>query len=284
MNEQRINPEKITKPIQLLAAWLIGLILLVGALITGATQVTEPDWLPIFFSFSAVAIIPLFLYLIFKLQTKYRPQMQEDHYYSEYLNKNTMTIESKTTDKLTQSLTNTINDRVKELAVIQEKQMLELHEKIVTLLPEKSKERSEPFPALKEFLDITNTDVQVNQKLDFLDEIEDLLSQYNVERIGMFGDEPFHKKPELFVLSFGINVNFQLLKELISNLTKYGLTNIRIVEEDFKSNMLYIGSYAFGKIEDKYFETLKLSDDILLNIQKLNSTKEIYSYVKRNVK
>lgn len=38
MAEPEIKPEKITKPIQLLATWLAGLVLLVSILIIGAVQ------------------------------------------------------------------------------------------------------------------------------------------------------------------------------------------------------------------------------------------------------
>ena len=37
MIEPRIQPEKITKPIQLLAAWLAGLVVVNGAFLTGAS-------------------------------------------------------------------------------------------------------------------------------------------------------------------------------------------------------------------------------------------------------
>ena len=92
MNEQKIKPEKITKPIQLLAVWLIGLIAIETSLLTAAGTITQPEWLPVFFGISAVSIIPLFLLLIFLLQTKYRPQIQEDEFYSKYLDKNTQSF------------------------------------------------------------------------------------------------------------------------------------------------------------------------------------------------
>ena len=80
-----IKPEKVTKPIQLLGAWLLGLILLVIALLTASAKTYELKWLNAFYGISAVLIIPLFLRLIFLLQTKYRPEMQADEFYSEML-------------------------------------------------------------------------------------------------------------------------------------------------------------------------------------------------------
>jgi hypothetical protein len=51
MENHNIKPEKITKPIQLLAVWLIGLILMVSALLTAAGTINKPLWLPVFFLF-----------------------------------------------------------------------------------------------------------------------------------------------------------------------------------------------------------------------------------------
>jgi len=44
MENNNINPEKITKPIQLLAAWLLGLTLINGIYLTAASQITQPVW------------------------------------------------------------------------------------------------------------------------------------------------------------------------------------------------------------------------------------------------
>lgn len=82
-----IKPEKVTKPFQLLATWLAGLIILVSALLIASTKTYQTKWLNSFYAISAIAIIPIFLILIFLLQTKFRPQMQEDKYYSEWLRK-----------------------------------------------------------------------------------------------------------------------------------------------------------------------------------------------------
>ncbi|MFD2938780.1 hypothetical protein [Flavobacterium notoginsengisoli] len=84
MNKQ-IKPEKITRPIQLLAAWLIGLILINTAFLTAASQINKPDWASGLLIISSVVNVPLFLCSIFLLQTKFRPEMQEDTFYSKYL-------------------------------------------------------------------------------------------------------------------------------------------------------------------------------------------------------
>ena len=80
-----IRPERITKPLQLLAAWLVALIILVGMLIWAGMQSNSVSWIPVLYSLTAVGIIPGFVYVIFIMQTKYRPQMQEDIYYNLWL-------------------------------------------------------------------------------------------------------------------------------------------------------------------------------------------------------
>lgn len=86
MTEQhRINPEKVTKPIQLLAAWLVGLILVNASFLLAAQQISQPDWASGLLVVAAVVNVPVFIGALFLLQTKFRPQMQEDSYYAQYL-------------------------------------------------------------------------------------------------------------------------------------------------------------------------------------------------------
>lgn len=85
MNDQRIHPEKITKPIQLLAAWLVGLILVNASFLVAAQQIAKPDWASGLLVIASVLNVPIFLLALFLLQTKFRPQLQEDAYYSQYL-------------------------------------------------------------------------------------------------------------------------------------------------------------------------------------------------------
>lgn len=85
MTMARITPERITKPIQLLAVWLTGLVILDGMLLAAAVKTTSPIWLSSIFGIAAVVFVPLFLGLIFVMQTRFRPQLQEDPYYAKYL-------------------------------------------------------------------------------------------------------------------------------------------------------------------------------------------------------
>ena len=85
MPEQKIEAHRITKPIQLLAAWLVGLILVNGSFLATAKLMTTPSWVSGLLTIAAVANVPIFLVCIFLLQTRFRPEMQEDTYYAKYL-------------------------------------------------------------------------------------------------------------------------------------------------------------------------------------------------------
>lgn len=87
MSEPEITPHKITKPIQLLAAWLGGLAVVDGSFLTAAATIETPTWVPGALVVASIVNVPLFIFSVFLLQTKFRPEMQEDSYYSEYLQK-----------------------------------------------------------------------------------------------------------------------------------------------------------------------------------------------------
>jgi|TARA_B110000908_G_scaffold169460_1_gene226667 hypothetical protein len=84
-SKNRIDPSKINKPIQLLGAWLVGLILVNGSFLGAAVSIETPVWLRGLLIIASVINVPIFLFSIFLLQTKFRPVMQEDSYYHDYL-------------------------------------------------------------------------------------------------------------------------------------------------------------------------------------------------------
>lgn len=86
---QKIEPQKVTKPIQLLAAWLVGLILIDGIFLTAASALRGGGLESSILVIAAVLNVPIFLIALFVLQTRFRPELQEDSYYSQYLDKKT---------------------------------------------------------------------------------------------------------------------------------------------------------------------------------------------------
>lgn len=85
----KIQPHRVTKPIQLVAAWLAGLILIDAMFLAGAVSINSVSWHQGALVISAIANVPIFLGAIFLLQTRFRAELQEDSYYSEYLSKRT---------------------------------------------------------------------------------------------------------------------------------------------------------------------------------------------------
>lgn len=82
---QRIDPQTVTKPMQLLAAWLVALIVTVGMFLGGARAINDPPWAAGVLVVAAVAIVPLFLVCLLLLQTRFRAENMEDQFYSEYI-------------------------------------------------------------------------------------------------------------------------------------------------------------------------------------------------------
>lgn len=81
----KLVPEKITSPFQLMAAWFSMLILLVSVLLTGAVNITRPDWaagyLVIFSSVVVVAVLSCVTLML----TVFRPHLQEGKEYAQWL-------------------------------------------------------------------------------------------------------------------------------------------------------------------------------------------------------
>lgn len=85
MSEQSIKPEKITKPIQLLGAWLASLFSINSCFPVAFANMEPASFESIALVVVAIINVPLFLAAVFFLQTKFRPELQEDSYYSSYL-------------------------------------------------------------------------------------------------------------------------------------------------------------------------------------------------------
>ncbi|MFH1452027.1 MAG: hypothetical protein ABIF88_02545 [archaeon] len=75
-----INPSKVTQPFQLLASWIVGMLILVWEFLSVCGN-TEELWLKISSFVVALFLSLLFIRVIFLLQTKYRPEMQDSENY-----------------------------------------------------------------------------------------------------------------------------------------------------------------------------------------------------------
>ena len=106
MSQHNIEPQKVTKPIQLLAAWLIGLIVIDAAFLAASMKLDS--WERSALVVASILNVPIFLFALFTLQTRFRPELQEDAFYSKYL-------DSKTNQVVTRSKLDAIDVEVSTL-------------------------------------------------------------------------------------------------------------------------------------------------------------------------
>lgn len=74
------DPHKVTTPIQLVAVWFLCMFALVGAFLT-ASGTTPDSFLRQVFAWTAVVLIPVFVSLIFAMQTRFRRHLINDEHY-----------------------------------------------------------------------------------------------------------------------------------------------------------------------------------------------------------
>lgn len=82
--ESRISPTGIKDPIQLLAAWLVALIVVDGAILAAARLIGSPSWAPGALVITAIVIIPLFLISPFLLLKFFRPELLGNRDYMDW--------------------------------------------------------------------------------------------------------------------------------------------------------------------------------------------------------
>lgn len=85
MAQTEFKPHKISKGIQLPGFWLAAIILITGALLLAAANIEEPSWVRPLLVIVTVFVIVVGLIAVFLLQTKFRPHLQDDKYYNEWL-------------------------------------------------------------------------------------------------------------------------------------------------------------------------------------------------------
>lgn len=86
MKNQNIHAEKITRPIQFLAVWFVGLSLINGSFLATAATIGLPQWVGIVLVFASIINVLIVLRSLYIFLTKYRPELQDDEHYALYLN------------------------------------------------------------------------------------------------------------------------------------------------------------------------------------------------------
>lgn len=253
MSQPQIQPHRVTKPIQLLAAWLAGLVLVNGSFLACAASIQTPSWVPGTLVVAAIVNVPLFLFALFLLQTRYRPEMQEDIYYSKYLEtrQNRLTPEDVSVDVAT----------LRSDVFASTKRSLELLEALRSQISRVASTKSAGGAVVTEGLRIEESlqgtdqaiqnaiaeadwdrySVLLNQCLPSFDKIQQALISAGVSSLKKFGDYP----PKFGVMSFGPGVSAQVIQQLYSLIEGMGLRYLAIADDDMHSGRIYIGSYRY---------------------------------------
>lgn len=233
-----IDTKSVTKPIQLLAAWLIGLITVDAGFLTAATHFAGGERTALIVA--SIVNVPLFLVALFLLQTRFRPEMQEDIFYSKYLdNKTNQVITKNRFDSFEVELKN-----IKEI-VIQRSVQLELR------------------PDLASPLMLASVSVGVNKHLENFASIMAKVESVGYRRPKAFGAK---QAPVGAYMAVDENMDFQariaaIKLAIACNIDGYGYFSPR--EEEIEESIL-IGAYGLEGGQIPLLPTLRrmLDDDV----------------------
>lgn len=264
--QQKIAADKITRPIQLLAAWLAGLVLVDGLFLGTAVSITGADWIKAILVIASILNVPIFLGCLFLLQTKFRPEMQEDSYYSKYLESNTGKIVSATS----------VDSEIRQLRI----EIVESSQRSVALIPElenglKSISRyldtgsAVSTTQLEMKADVRSVEEAVDRsakaitlaKLHIVEpilavEINDMLPAYHkirreLKAQGISIDKTFGSTSEIpeipkqQIIGFGSKVPIDVLRSIVATLRKFGFDRIHYTDKIYSEGRIYIGSYIY---------------------------------------
>jgi len=290
----RIEPHRITKPIQLLAAWLVGLILTDSTLLTAARVIARPGWASAVLVVAAVAAIPLFLISIFLLQTKYRPEMQEDSYYSEYLKNSTTRMQipaALTVEAVRRQVEESERAFLEAVRAVQTRAAdldSSLTEAPNATTPEMAAGESRLQDQIAEFVTSVNevvdrtlkerVKIDVNDLLQRYPEIRDALQEagYRIEStFGSTSQPP--TTPKIFSLTATDDVPGVVFRDVFTVIKPFGLQSVQVTDERAFGTKLYVGGYAYE--EDK---VAPLSDALVATIQDASlSDAYLYDQIRR---
>lgn len=223
MSEPKIEPAAITKPMQLLAAWLVGLLAIDSCFLLAATRFPAGTMESSALTWAAIANVPVFLIALFLLQTKFRPELQEDLYYSTYINQKTNQTISVSRDE-------------QRLAVV-----LGRIERIENLLQLASNE----FFTRDHKNYLNAVTFGINQNLPDREELSAKLLGMGVPRHSWFGSE---EPPTDRVVSVSEHLPKETRDAVLALTEKLGFTRYNLFDnqmEEIEEDVL-IGSYGVG--------------------------------------
>lgn len=247
MADQKIEPYRITKPIQLLAAWLVGLILTDSIFLTATMSLDSQSWERGALVIASILNVPLFLGALFLLQTKFRPELQEDTYYHEYISKKSAAILK--IDK------NTAQDnRLSEI----ERKIYQITELTLSQCP------PENFDTKKRDLDWTNWQVSINCLHPNYKKIKESLHLAGIPIASTIGNILTKVVPEAWTVSLNPIMPLSHKYQMLRTVLPFGFDGIELyspLPEAGETEDVYIGGYGVGNYSKVTPELFKLLDD-----------------------
>lgn len=225
MEIEKIQASKITKPIQLLAAWLISLISVDFVFLYFSTEVN--GWERSALIVASIANVPVFLAAMFILQTKFRPELQEDQYYEKYLDRKTnKVVEISQIDKIDQK----IEYLSKEISESKISKNVENEYSLSDIIGEIYK-------------------IGLNEKVRNFDEIRLSLRERKIKITDIFGEGTNIQIPNKVIMAINFRMSFKIKVELIKLAYELGIDGYgyfdppgEATEED-----ILIGAYGMQK-------------------------------------
>lgn len=245
MADQKIEPHRITKPIQLLAAWLVGLILTDSIFLTATLSLDAQSWERGALVIASIFNVPLFLGALFLLQTKFRPELQEDTYYHEYISK-------KSADILKIDKNTAQENRLSEVE-------RKLHQITELRLPHSPQENANTE---SHELDWRGWQVSINCLHPNYKKIKDSLNSSGIPIASTIGNRLTKAIPEAWTISLNPIMPASHKSQILKVVLPFGFDGIELyspVPEAGETEDVYIGGYGVGnysKITPDLFELL----------------------------
>lgn len=243
MQEHQINPHRITKPIQLLAAWLVGLVATNTIFLVAALKMSEGTWERGVLIVASILNVPGFLWALFTLQTKFRAELQDDLHYSVYLSKKTSDVIRIDKNVEQDVKIGNLEVQVSEIAERWTGSAGGKHETTVG--------HSEP--------DWKGWTVALNETREDFREIRTALRNARIPLNDIYGESP----PSKWIICLNRSLPIQNKLQLLRTLLPFGFDGIQLwtpVREADENEDVYIGSYGdenYAKVTEELLELLK---------------------------
>ncbi|AYN94445.1 hypothetical protein EAW52_10975 [Pseudomonas sp. LTJR-52] len=282
MSEQKIQPHQVTKPIQLLAAWLVGLVLINGSFLGAAKVINTPAWVPGVLVVAAILNVPIFLYLIFSLQTKFRAELQEDTFYSKHLEKVTgkIKVSSYKENALAEELKKAQEANLAQFKILSDN--LEYISSALNHVNDGDHKLDPVLDKVAESKSAINSLEKIKEKAMARIALNDLLPHYNEIRFALikngfsvertFGSNNEDKVlPKELTISYTPDASKAALVEVYSVAKLFGFNRLDFdcYEYEISDSHIYVGSYIdsftssrSSVLVDAFLERALLDNDV----------------------